>query len=148
MTPAVSFARSRNRCLERFLSLSIDFLHFLEAGDTSNLNQELRRFEGDRESTLRALDLFERKLHEEGTSLAQSGRPSPELTQELKLQFQRRDEIVHRILDIDLQIMGRIESLKNNHLKDMNQNRVAKERLGKFKSGPGGNSGTGLDHKV
>ena len=148
MNQAVSFARSRNRCLERFLTLSIDFLLFLQSQTTTTLDQELRRFEGDRDATLRALDLFERKLREEGASLATAGRPSPELAQELKLQLQRRDDIVHRILDTDLQIMSRIEQLKNGLLKDLNQSRVAKERLGKFKSGANNASGSGLDHKI
>lgn len=148
MNQAVSFARSRNRCLERFLSLSIEFLRFMESDTTTALDAKLRLFERDRDSALRALDLFERKLRDEGNALHASGRPSPELAQELKLQLQRRDEIVHRILDIDLQIMSRIETLKNGLLKDLNQNRVNKERLGKFKSGAGAAPGAGVDHKI
>jgi hypothetical protein len=146
MSNAVSFARSRNRCLERFLELSIDFLKFLANADSAKLNQELRRFERERDSTLKGLELFERKLREEAEALDYS--VSPELIQELKLQIKRRDDIVHRILDTDLQIMGRIEQIKSQLLKELSRDRVAKERLGKFKSGSAQNAGTEVDHKV
>lgn len=147
MTNAVSLARSRNRCLERFLTLSIGFLQFLESAP-AELEGELRRFERERDSILKGLDLFERKLREEGELLGSAERPSPEVIQELKLQLHRRDEIVHRILDTDLRIMGLIEQTKARLLKELSKDRTAKERLGKFKSGTGQFAGAGVDQKV
>ncbi len=143
----LTFARSRNRCLERFLSLSEEFFRYLSAADQEDLDQRLLNFERTRDSILRALDLFDRKLKEEGKILRRDSLGSPAL-QELKIMLFKRDDLVHKILDVDLQIIGRIERIRDSIFSNLSQSRVAKNRIGRFKSGADEINGHEVDEKA
>jgi hypothetical protein len=139
----VTLLRSKNRCLERFLELSEDFLRPAEQGDLSALPS----FEARREATLKAYQLFDRKASEAISALTPADR-TPELVEAVSAALRRKEELVHRILDVDLRIISRIEQAKNDLLKELALSRRNQAAVGRFKSTWMPESGEGLDEKL
>src|SRR5947209_1420807 len=103
----VALLRSKNRCLEKYLQLSVDFWEEAEKSDLSGLSA----FEMKRDATLKAIDLFDRKLGEAVSLLPPDGR-TQELVETVKQALQMKEDIIHRILNIDLKIIAKIEDEK------------------------------------
>jgi hypothetical protein len=137
---------SKNRCLERFLELSLGFLKSTDQQDFV-LSDELVSFQSRRDATLKAMDLYDRKLTEAIGQLPPQQR-TPALVQSVKAELTRKETLVLQILDIDLKIMGHIESEKNRILKDMASTRKSKDMLSKFKSTWVAELGEELDTKL
>ena len=64
----LSLLRSKNRCLEKFLEASTDFL--TQARSTDSL-PDLPAFEARRDAILKAIDLYDRKVNEAVAMLPQ-----------------------------------------------------------------------------
>lgn len=139
----LTILRSKNRCLERFLELSLSFAREMDKDDLSGLAQ----FQERREDIIKALDLYDRKITE-AVSLLPLIERTPELIQAVESALTRKDELVHKILEEDLKIISRIEDTKNNTLREMGSTRKTKEIVGKFKSTWVPESGEGLDKKL
>lgn len=135
--------RSKNRCLERFLTLSEEFLTLAVKGDFS----ELQAFQGRRESTLKAMDLFDRKISEVVTALPYAQR-TPSLIEAVKKALNEKEILVHQILEVDLKIISKIEDEKNNLLKELSSSRKSRAVLGKFKSTWVSGAGEELDETL
>jgi hypothetical protein len=135
--------RSKNRCLERFLELTEEFWESAEKDDLSGLAV----FESRRDSTLRAIQLFDRKI-EEAVALIRAEQRTEELTREIRAQLERREGLVHEIIAADLKIIGKIEKERSRLLKEMNETRKSREVLGKFKSSWVKEAGEELDRKL
>ena len=142
-TDVLALLRSKTRCLERYFALSAIFLEQAEQGDLS----ELGPFHDQREAHLKAIDLYERKLSEAVTLLDPAYR-TPELVERVRMELLRKEEIVQRILSVDLQIIEKIERAKSSLLIELSQSRKSREILGKFKSSQSPLSGEELDRKL
>jgi hypothetical protein len=140
----LALLRSKNRCLERFLEVTIHFWAEAQDGKLENL----AFFENQRESTLKAIDLFDRKLAQSIEALPAKARPNESLTKDIRAELDLKEALVHQILSIDLKIISKIEEARGQILKDLTQTRKGKESLSKFKSTWLNESGEELDQKL
>ncbi len=137
----LSLLRSKNRCLEKFLALSREFL------DAGAQVESLNSFESRRDATLKAIELYDRKLGE-AISLITAIDRTPEMIEGVKRELARKESLVHQILDIDLRIIGKIEEEKNRLLQQVATARKGKEVLSRFKSSWIAESGEELDETL
>lgn len=142
----LTLLKSKNRCLERLLSLSQQFVaetSTMEPLDMSGLTQ----FEARREATLKALDLFERKLSE-AVSLLTPIEKTPALVAAVRTELERKEALIHQILEVDLKIISKIEETKNQILREINSGKKNREVLSRFKSHWVPLSGEGVDETL
>lgn len=119
----------KNRALRRFLDISTAFLAVAEGGDLSGL----QAFQNRRDSVIRALDLYDRRVSE-GVSTLVAGARTEGLVQEIREALERKDALIHEILAVDLRIISLIDREKNEILKKISSTRKQRETLSKFKS--------------
>jgi hypothetical protein len=140
----VRLLRSRNRCLERFLALCEAYLAALDGGGGLEGLAELQR---ERESLLRAADLFDRKVSELVPEVAPGGLSAAE-REAARAELERKDELVRRILDADLRLISRIEAEKNELLRGIAGARKGAEAISRYKSEWIPEAGEELDAKL
>ena len=139
----LSLLRSKNRCLERYLEITTEFWVSCKHGDLHGLDV----FESERESALRAIGLFDRKIEQVAPQITPSER-TPEIVEELRALLLEREQFVHRIVDADLLIIGKIEAAKSEILREAAAVRKSRESVAKFKSQWIADSGEELDQKL
>ncbi len=137
----LSLLRSKNRCLEKFLAISREYL------DAGAAFENLGIFETRRDATLKAIELYDRKLAESISLIAAADR-TPEMIEGVKRELDRKEQLVHEILDLDLRIIGKIEEEKNRLLQQVANARKGKEVLSRFKSTWVSESGEELDETL
>ena len=138
-----SLLKSKNKCLEKFLELSSEFWDRAQTGDLS----ELVMFQTRREATLKAVDLYDRKINEI-VSLMTSDKNSPALVAEVKAALERKDALVKQILELDFKIIAKIEDEKARLVRELSSSRKSQEIAAKFKSTWIAESGEELDKKL
>ena len=140
----LALLRSKNRCLERFLGITRDYLATSsQDADCSGLTDLQNR----RESTLKAVSLYDRKIEEAAIMLRDSDR-TPTLIEGVKAELERKDALVAEILKIDLELISLIEQAKNSLLRSLSAEKKALDTLGKFKSTWMPPAGEGLDETL
>ena len=140
----LALLRSKNRCLEKFRDLSRDFLVDCARKEDFTLIQQ---FQNRRDSTLKAMELYDRKITEAVKFILDHER-TPELVEAVKSALARKDHFVQEILGLDLEIISRIEEAKNGLLREFASSRKSKESLSKFKSKWMTPSGEEIDRKL
>jgi len=144
----LSLLRSKNRCLQKFLQASIDFL---ESADHSGQLPDLVEFESSREAILKAIDLYDRKVSEAVSLLDSDTSSEPErqkFISEVKAALDEKSDLVYRILKTDDRILSLIEEEKNKVFKELSSVQKQEEIARKFKSTWVPESGEGLDEKL
>ena len=136
----LSLIRSKNRCLERFMQLSIEFLADAETGDYD----EIGEFQTKREGILRAMDLYNRKVNEFLEANPDSIR-ARDISDEIRVLTYRSDEIVAEIADIDRRIILSLEVERDRTVSEIQESKKVKNTVGRFKSGAAGAPGEELD---
>jgi len=139
----LTLLRSKNRCLGRFLEISVDFLNTVDQEKLDGLTE----FQNQREATLKAIGLYDRKISEVVTLLSPDQK-SPELVESVKQELNKKERIIHEILDTDLKIISIIEDTKNKILQEISSTRKHKDMIGKFKSTWVSEAGDELDSKL
>lgn len=139
----ISLLQNKNRCLQKFLRISLEFSNRAEQGDLENLAE----FEREREITLKAIDLFDRKISENVVMLSDDDR-TPELIEMVKNALSAKEDMIHRILEVDLKIISIIEKEKSRLLQELTHDKKNKDTLSKFKSKWVAESGEGFDTKL
>lgn len=127
---------SKNRCLERFLNISVEFWEQTEAGDFSRLEH----FHGHREAILRGYALFDRKLNEI-LALMRDGQENNELAEKIEAGLLTKETLIHQILLTDERIAKNIEAERLRLSKELQQSQKSATLMKKFKSNwmaPGG----------
>ncbi|MBL7715660.1 MAG: hypothetical protein JNL01_09350 [Bdellovibrionales bacterium] len=142
----LTLLKSKNKCLERFLSLSQQFVAETPSADSLDM-ATLSQFEARREATLKAMDLFERKLSE-AVSLLTPIEKTPELVAAVRAELERKEVLIHKILEVDLKIISKIEETKNQILREISSGKKNREVLSRFKSHWVPASGEGLDETL
>jgi len=135
--------RSKNRCLERWLNHSHEFLAQAQAGDFT----QLRGFETQRDAIIKAIGLFDRKLteviaclpHEDRTQLMIEG---------VKLVEADRMRLVEEILVLDQKVIKEVEAEKARLSSSLGNSEKSKNTVKKFKSNWIPGSGEGIDRKL
>lgn len=125
----IKLIESKNRCLEKYLLLTSQLLEDLEKNDYSTLNT----IEVQRESVLKALDLYDRRINDELKNLSPDQKNSDLITQ-VNLLEQTRTQLIQDILDQDKKIISLIELEKIRLLKESNESEKSSQILKKFKS--------------
>lgn len=132
--------QSKNRCLNRFLKITE---RFLSAKDLS----ALPAFEQERESILKALDLYDRKITGVVMGLTDLER-TPELSKQVEDALETKHFLVNQILALDEKIIARIEDEKSRLVREMNQTQKTRDTVNKFKSAWIPDSGDGIDETL
>jgi hypothetical protein len=136
--------RSKNRCLERYLQISEQTLSdHLSRGDFTKLPD----LEGERDSILKAIALYDRKLNQAVGELDRNI-DTQTLAPLIENELHRKDALVKKIVDVDLQILSRIETERSRLSRDIGATLRAKENLSKFRSEWIPESGDELDSKL
>ncbi len=134
--------RTKNKCLERFLDVSSEFLSKIENDQFTDLSSLQHR----RDSILKAIDLFDRKLE---TALNQFKREdAKKFIPEMKAYVARRDGLLEKIKFIDIQLLRLIEFEKERIQKEISSELKVKKRISKFKSEWISTSGSEVDQKL
>jgi len=135
--------QSKNRCLEKFLKYSEEFLSQAEMGDLSSINE----FQNRREGALKAVLLFDRKITEIIEELS-SDEKTNTLIESVKQALAAKDELIQSILITDQKIIAKIEEEKERLLKELSTSDKSMQMVKKFKSKWISESGEKLDGKL
>jgi hypothetical protein len=137
----IKVLQSKNRCLEKLLELSIAFL---AKENSEQYHEELDSFIRERDSILKVLDLYDRKVTEVIRALPLSGR-TPELISNVQAVLNEKDRLIQSIILKDNELTQRIEERKRKLQEDMIASRKSHELAGKFKSTWVSEPGEGFD---
>src|SRR5688572_23953438 len=135
--------RSKNRCLEKFLRYSQEFLTYAEGGDLSTLQY----FQSRRDATLKALQLYDRKISEMVAQLSPSERTTS-LIESVRQTLELKGKLIQSILATDQKIISKIEDEKKRILQELSSSDRNKQLVRKFKSGWIAEAGEKLDGKI
>ncbi|MGZ6369685.1 MAG: hypothetical protein ACXWPM_03010 [Bdellovibrionota bacterium] len=135
--------QSKNRCLNRFLELSIGFQGEADAGDLSGLSDFLSR----RDALIQTLELYDQKIDQAVALLPASARDA-ELVESIRVELEARTRMIHQILMADEKIMRKVEAEKARLLAELNSNTKTQTQLNKFKSTWIREAGEELDTKL
>lgn len=140
----LSLLRSKNRCLEKFLQASTEYL--AQAQRSEEL-PSLAPFEAARDAILKAIALYDRKISEAVSLLPPGERPAS-LVEAVKKALDEKEKLIHRILLVDDQIFQRLEDEKTKTLKEIAANNRSAMLAQKFKSTWIPGSGEEIDKKL
>lgn len=134
----------KNRGLEKFLRTSVKFAEAARAGDFSGLDG----FQSDRDSIIRAIELFDRRLIERAT-LMPDAEKTAEFIAAVRECMEREDELKSRIVAADAVVQDLLRMEGDRLLREIHVHRKQFETLEKFKSEPGSSgNGEGLDQTL
>jgi hypothetical protein len=143
--------KSRNRCLQRLVDLSDEFVKSTASGGYPVVDWELPQYETQRDSLLKALGLFDRKISEAVSQMQPSER-TPELLESLRRELELSGALIQSVLTADEGVLSRIEQAKADVLREMAVNGRSRSLVSKFKSEWADHSsegrGEGLDETV
>ncbi len=139
----LTLLRSKNKCLEKYFSLSRAFLDEVREGHLAGLTE----FQDERDDLLRAMELFDKKVNELVEKFDAADRTKILISQ-VEDTLARKDHLVKEILDVDLKIISMIEVAKQNIMNDIKQSRRSKESVSRFKSEKTDSVGRALDEKL
>ena len=135
-TEVLSLLRSKNRCLEKLKSATARFLeHPLEAivvpvpGD-----DPLEKFDEERMSIVRAIELYDRKVDEILRNLPRASIKSENFVNEAREIMAEGQLLLAEVLATDETVFARIREAQNRVQKLGVDSRRSKETLSKFKS--------------
>lgn len=136
--------RSKRQCLVAFLEATRAFAAQAQAGDFSGLDA----FERERESALRALGLFDRKLTESVADFP-AERRTAEFLAEVNASIEEQGRLLEEAFSLDARIMRDIESEQLRLVRELAAAGRSKEIVNRFKSGSAPSAdATGLDRHV
>src|SRR5262245_37766983 len=121
----VKVLESKNRCLQRLLDLSV---RFLQEGNFDGIGD----FVSKRDSILKALDLYDRKISEVISRIPFTDR-TPALIAAVQATLSEKDRIIQAIILKDNEITNQIEERKKKLQEEMVASRKSREVVGKFK---------------
>ncbi len=134
---------SKNRCLEKFLGCSQEFIFLAEQGDFSHLD----KFHNRREVLMKAFVLYDQKISktiqtllpiEKTTELIQSARQAEEI----------KCNLIQAISKVDQKIMLAIQKEQRRLQKELLASEKESQIVKKFKSSWVSESGETLDGKL
>ncbi len=139
----IALLQAKNRRLERFRDLSMEFAASAETGDLSRLED----FERRRDKTFRAIEFFDVKISEVIAGLASEQRTS-RLIEQVRQEMTKNEGLVREILLADQRVIVSIETEKLRITQEVNSSRKHREVVSKFKSTWVTESGEELDQKL
>ena len=126
----LSLLRSKNRCLLRFLEASKNFI--AEAQSLGAL-PSLPEFEAERDSILKAIALYDRKITDAIPHISAENR-TPELSKAVSASLEIKDDLIAEIMVIDQQVLKLVEEEKNRVARELASTNKNRNLVQKFKS--------------
>jgi hypothetical protein len=139
----IKLLRSKNRCLQRFLDTSREFLALAETGDFGLLET----FQEAREASLKALELYDGKVTEAAQALT-AAQKTQALILEIEAEMIRKSVIVREILETDQKVMACLDEEKERVARELTLSRRSGDAIKKFKSAWMPEAGEELDKKL
>jgi len=139
----IKLIESQNRCLKRFVTDSQQFIASANRGDLS----ELYQLQEKRDSIIKALQLYDRKISREVLNLNSKAK-TPEFIQTVKELCQQKENLIQSILALDSKIISLIEEEKLRLMKEVSEFEKRTNLTKKFKSTWVSESGEKLDGKL
>ena len=143
----LALLKSKNRCLQRFLDFSLEYLASPSSGDTEKELASLESLQSRREAVIKTLDLYDRKIAE---VLAETDVAKIEgaLAEGIQASLEERVRLVENILGVDQKLVARIEDEKIRIQRELSSSRKNGDLVRKFKSAWVAESGEELDKKL
>ncbi len=139
----IGLLESKNRCLEKYLRASKDFLEAPQDDELSGIDALHKK----RDAILKTLELYDRKISELVVHVTSEDR-TPELSDRVRAALERKEVLVAEILKTDALLVDLIEDAKLKITAEIGRSRKSKAVLSKFKSTWVPESGEGLDEKL
>lgn len=137
---------SKNKTLQHFLQISLDFLKNLEEEHWEKTDIFMAR----RQNLLQAMGVFDRKIEEKLAQMSDDEK-NDALRQAAQRHVSEKDDLVYKIRDLDAKILKFIDDERLRVRQEMVRSRKQQEILGKFKSSSsrrGQQSGESIDRKL
>lgn len=122
----IKLLKTKNRCLERVLNLSIEFL-------SKNDLAGLEAFQIERAAIFKAIDLYDRKIVEQ-IALLPAAEKNPAMIAQVSETLREKERLIREVLTQDNELMLRIEEKKQKIVEELSSSRKSHELVGKFKS--------------
>lgn len=129
MIAIINLLNTKNHYLEKFYSLNEEHIFRLQQGEIDFLEA----FYDRREKIIETVQYIESRLQQEQTLIGDSNVTDQDRRQ-IRQALSVKDEFVRRILDQDLEILARIDTIKSNIIQELRGLGKSKNQLGKFKS--------------
>ena len=135
--------QSKRRCMNSYLKTTEAFLALAERGDFSSLDS----FEKKRETLLRTLAMYDRKIAECARAIPPQER-TPALSVSVQKNIEEEAAVIRTILSVDERVLGCMEREKLRLAQEIASAHKTKDLTGKFKSSWIPNAGAALDQKL
>lgn len=136
-TDLLRLLKNKNRCLEKFLEVSIDFLSDEKiqkrVQNPENNLVEIESFEKDREAILKAITIFDQKIEKSVLLIEEKDRTS-NLIESVKNLLSYRDDLIREIIRVDSKIISSIEEQQLQMKEEITKSKKGKKAISKFKS--------------
>lgn len=127
----LSLLRSKNRCLEKFLETTTEFVaQWEKAGQLGDLTA----FQSSRDAILRAIDLYDRKISEAVQEISSVPHPSSNFVERVRAVLEQKNRLIQKILLADEPILQKIEAEKSRIRGEIAANLKQSQLVQKFKS--------------
>ena len=141
----LSLLQSENRCLEKLLSFSRQFLVCSQKREWSGLDD----FDSKRQVFFKTLDLLDRKITEAAESLKNRSAILPlDVSESLQKELELRRDVIDRIIEVDAALIAELEKESKATSGDVASSRKNKDLVSKFKSSWLPQSGSEMDNQV
>lgn len=128
MERIIELLQERNHYLEKFYSLNEIEIKNLSDGKLENLDY----FYENRESILNIIKYLENEIAASQEGLGLNYIPTYEEVQSVKLSLSIKKQFVDKIIDLDLQILNRIEKIKSDVIRELQDVRKARKAVGSY----------------
>lgn len=140
----ISLLQARNRCLQRILKITREFVFTLRAAADDTELRKLEPFLANRDRLVRGLALYDRKITQTIRKL-----PSPETRKAVGNEagplLEIWSKLVREILITDEDLFRRVETEKIRIAELLDFARRGQQNIGKFKSSWISEAGEGID---
>jgi hypothetical protein len=117
MEEVIHYLELKNRFFEKLLAMTEDFL----SKTKQNLWVKVDQFTEDRERILDMIRTFESKIAQTFSALNLTQEEVDYYQARVKEIFQKREWLVNRIVNLDLELIGRIDEIKSERILELTQ---------------------------
>lgn len=117
MEEVLYYLELKNQFFEKLLAMTEDFL----AKAKNNLWARVNQFTEDRERVLDMIRTFESKIAQKFATVHLSADEVQFYQPLVKEHFRKREALVHRIVNLDLELIARIDEIKSERILELTQ---------------------------
>ncbi len=115
MDEVLYYLELKNQFFEKLLAMTEDFL----SKTKRNLWSQVNQFTEDREQVLDMIHSFESKIAEKFSSLQLTAEEVSFYQSRVKELFKKREWLVRRTVNLDLELIGKIDELKSERILEL-----------------------------